>query len=316
MRIFLNGIGAFGADVFARLRDAGHEIVAVAAPLQSLSGRPDRLRTAAEAASLPAFETARLGEPAVESALGATRPELGVMAFVQDIIPKRVLDLPLQGTIQYHPSLLPRHRGRSSINWAIIQGDKTTGATIFWPDEGLDTGPILLQREVEIGPDDTAGSLYYEKLYPMGIEMLVESVALVEQGRAPKQPQDESLATYERPCEGRLCRIDWRRPLAEVYNLIRGCEPSPGAWTRWNDRRLRVLEARPLPPLPGEELEPGVVGAVSDAGIAVGVAGGTIVARSLALEDAAAVPAQRIAAELGIGPGARFLNPSTGASAR
>jgi methionyl-tRNA formyltransferase len=105
----------------------------------------------------------------------------------------------------------------------------------------MDTGPVLLQRRVEIGPDATAGSLYYDALYPQGIEMLVESVALVEAGNAPKMPQDEAGATYEKPAEGRLARIDWRRPLAEVYNLIRGCDPSPGAWTRWDDKSLRVL---------------------------------------------------------------------------
>src|SRR5262245_36845205 len=156
MRIFLNGIGAFGLDTFNRLREAGEEIVAVAAPATSLSGRPDRLYAAAQAAGIAAFETAKLKEPEVEAGLRATAPELGVMAFVQEFISDGVLNLPVQGTIQYHPSLLPRHRGRSSISWAIIQGEPVTGISIFWPDEGMDTGPILLQREFVIGPDDTA----------------------------------------------------------------------------------------------------------------------------------------------------------------
>src|SRR5439155_9928982 len=143
------------------------------------TARSDRLRAAADAAGVAALETAALKEPEGQAILRDLAPDLGVMAFVSDIIPPEVLDLPKFGTIQYHPSLLPRHRGRSAINWAIIQGDKTTGVSIFWPDAGLDTGPILLQREVEVGADDTVGSLYYDKLYKLGIEMFVESVRLV-----------------------------------------------------------------------------------------------------------------------------------------
>ena len=237
MRIFLNGIGAFGLDTFNKLREAGHEIVAVAAPPKSLSGRPDRLYAAAEENGIAAFDTARLKDAEVEAGLRATNPDLGVMAFVQELISEALLDLPTHGTIQYHPSLLPKHRGRSSISWAIMQGEPTTGISIFWPDEGMDTGPILLQREVEIGPDATAGSLYYDALYPLGLEMLVESVGMVEAGAAPKSVQNEADATYEKPAEGRLARIDWRKPTAEVYNLIRGCDPSPGAWTRWGSSR-------------------------------------------------------------------------------
>jgi methionyl-tRNA formyltransferase len=305
MRIFLNGIGAFGLDVFARLREAGEEVVAVASPPLSLSGRPDRLRAAAEEAGVPFFDVARLREPEVESALREFEPDLGVMAFVQEIIPRSVLELARHGTVQYHPSLLPRHRGRSAINWAIIQGETITGVSIFWPDEGVDTGPLLLQREVAIGPDDTAGSLYYEKLYPLGLDLLVEAAALVKAGQAPRIAQDESAATYERPCEGSAARIDWRLPLSQVYNQIRGCDPSPGAWTRTGERSLRVLEARPLP---GYDAEPGIVAAVSADGVVIGAAGGAVLARKLQAEGPAAAAAQ-VAAEAGIAAGTRFLNP-------
>jgi methionyl-tRNA formyltransferase len=306
MRIFLNGIGAFGLDTFNKLREAGEEVVAVAAPAQSLSGRPDRLYAAAQAAGIPAFETSSLRQPDVEAALRATHPELGVMAFVQEFMSQAVLDLPSQGTIQYHPSLLPKHRGRSSISWAIIQGEPVTGISIFWPDEGMDTGPILLQREVAIGPDDTAGSLYYEKLYQPGIEMLVESVRLVAEGKAPRLAQDEAAATYERPAEGRLARIDWRLPLADVYNLIRGCDPSPGAWTRLGEQQLRLLDARPLPEVTGS---PGVVSAVDESGMVVGARNGSVVVRKLQEASAPVAAAQEVAARAGIVPGSRFLNP-------
>jgi methionyl-tRNA formyltransferase len=306
MRIFLNGIGAFGLDVFNKLREAGEEIVAVAAPAKSLSGRPDRLSAAAEAAGGAVFETARLGEPDVEAALKSQAPELGVMAFVQEFMSRAVLDLPLHGTIQYHPSLLPRHRGRSSINWAIIQGEPRTGATIFWPDEGIDTGPVLLQRDVEIGPDDTAGSLYYDKLYPLGIDLLVESVALVKAGNAPKTAQNEADMTYERPCQGRAARIDWRLPVVDIYNLIRGCDPSPAAWTRLNEQTLKITAARSLSDHPGE---PGVVVSLDERGMIVGAGAGSIFIRQLQLESGAAAPAHEVAAQVGISVGMRFLNP-------
>ncbi len=310
MRIFLNGIGAFGVDALTKLQAQGNEIVAVAAPRQSLSGRPDRLWAHAEAASIPVFETNQLKEPAVEEALRQTTPELGVMAFVQEFIGQETLELPTHGTIQYHPSLLPKHRGRSSVNWPIIQGETLTGVSIFWPDQGMDTGPVLLQKNVEIGPDDTAGSLYADKLSPVGIEALAEAVELVRRGAAPKTVQDESEATYEKPAVDRVARIDWRLPLAEVYNLIRGCDPSPGAWSRWGEQKLRLLDATPLP---GQESSPGVVSAVDDKGIAIGTADGALLIRKLRL-DSGAKPAAELAAENGIKVGALFKNPSKAAN--
>jgi methionyl-tRNA formyltransferase len=306
MRILVIGQAAFGQDVFNRLRAAGEDVVAVAAPAQSLSGRPDRLRAAADAEGITAVETSKLRDPQVQARLREASPDLGVMVYVSDLIPVEVLELPKHGSIQYHPSLLPKHRGRSSINWAIIQGDKKTGVTIFWPDAGWDTGPVLMQREVEIGPDDTTGSLYYDKLYPLGIEMILESVRLVAEGKAPKIPQDESQATYEKPCEDPLVRIDWRRPAQSVYDLIRGCDPSPGAWTRHDGAKVRLTEARLLP---AAAAPPGVVVSVSDEGVLVAGNGGSVLARKLAAATGPALPAAEFAKANGIAPGSRFLNP-------
>ena len=308
MRIFLIGQAAFGQDVFGKLREAGEEIVGVAAPAQSLSGRADRLRAAADGADVAAFELAGLREQETQQRVAALAPELGVMAFVSELIPTEVLNLPTHGTIQYHPSLLPRHRGRSSINWAIIQGDKTTGVSIFWPDEGLDTGPLLLQREVEIGPDETTGSIYYDKLYPLGLEMFVESVRMVAAGRAPKIVQDESEATYEKPCTDRLVRVDWRLPAQQVYDLIRGADPSPGAWTRLAGNKVRLLDARLGPAV---DAGPGVIASLGDEGMLVGGLGGALLVPKLQGEEGAAMAAQEFAAANGLAPGERFLNPAS-----
>jgi methionyl-tRNA formyltransferase len=305
MRIFLLGQAAFGQDVFQKLRGDGEEVVAVAAPAQSLSGRPDRLRSAADESGVPAFDIARLGDGAIEQAISEHDPELGVMAFVSERIPAAILSLPAHGTIQYHPSLLPRHRGRSSINWAIIQGDRRTGVSIFWPDEGLDTGPLLLQRDVAIGPDDTTGSLYYERLYPMGVEMLAEAVQRVKRGDAPRLPQDEALATYDRPCTDATVRIDWRLPATAVYNLIRGADPSPGAWTRFGDQNVRLLDARLQETA---STPPGVIESIGDAGVIVGGDGGSLLVRKMQA-GARPQPAHEVAAAIGLSAGVRFLNP-------
>lgn len=310
MRIFVIGQAAFGQDIFNKLREAGEEIVAVAAPAQSLSGRTDRLRAAADEAGTPAFETAKLKEAETQEKLRALDPELGVMVYVNDIISEDVLNLPRHGTIQYHPSLLPKHRGRSSINWSIIQGEKVTGASIFWPDAGIDTGPILLQKEVKIDPDDTVSTLYYNKLYPLGIDMILESVKLVKEGKAPRIAQDESQATYEKPCEEPLVRIDWRRPAQEVYNLIRGSDPSPGAWTRLDDTKIKLFDALLQPPGPAE---PGVIESINDDGVLIGGVDGSILVRKMQGEGGQAVLAAEFAETARLKPGDRFLNPKRSA---
>src|SRR6266853_154518 len=136
---------------------------------------------------------------------------------------------PAKGPIQYHPSLLPKYRGPSAINWPIIQGETETGLSIFWPDNGLDTGDVLLQKTTPIGFEDSLGSVYFDRLFPMGVDAMLESVDLVKAGKAPRIKQDESQATYEGRCTADNARIDWGKPWRQIHNLIRGCNPAPGA---------------------------------------------------------------------------------------
>ena len=175
--------------------------------------------------------------------MASLRPDLCVMAYVTAFVPEEVLNVPTHGSIQYHPSLLPRHRGGSSINWPIIWGETKTGLSIFWPDNGLDEGPILMQKEVEITGDDTLGSLYFERLFPLGVEAMLESVDLVRDGTAPKIQQDHSKATYEGWCRGDLVRINWHLPTQVTWNLIRGCNPAPGAWTTFEGAKVAVFDS-------------------------------------------------------------------------
>jgi methionyl-tRNA formyltransferase len=177
----------------------------------------------------------------------ALKPDLQVMAFVTLFVPEDFLNIPTHGSIQYHPSLLPLGRGASAINWPIIQGEKETGLSIFWPDNGLDTGDVLLQKKTPISDTDTLGSVYFDRLFPMGVEAMMESIDLVKKGKAPRIKQDESLATYEGMCKADNAKIDWGKPWRQIDRLIRGCNPAPGAWTTHDGKTLQVFDIKPLP---------------------------------------------------------------------
>ncbi|HEY8491189.1 MAG TPA: methionyl-tRNA formyltransferase [Dehalococcoidia bacterium] len=304
MRIVVIGQAAFGEAVFKALLERGETVVGAAAPAGT-PDRPDPLRAVAAAHGVPVFETRALKRPDVFQQYAALEPDLNVMAFVTDILPERVLALPRLGTIQYHPSLLPRHRGGSAINWAIIQGETRTGLTIFWPDRGIDTGPILLQKEVEIDPDDTVGSLYFNKLFPRGVEAMLEAVALVKAGTAPRIPQDESQATYEPLCRDEESVIDWSRPAREVYNLIRGCNPQPGATARLDGAPLKIFDCA-LQPEAADGAAPGTVLAVTDQGVTVALDGGTLLVKRVQPPGSPKVSAADFARAAGLAPGRRL----------
>jgi len=308
MRIALIGQAAFGEAVFTRLREQGEQIVAVSS-IEGAPGRPDPLWAAAEAAGLPPFPTGKLKKPDVLEAWSATRPDLCVMAFVNHILPERVLEAPPLGTIQYHPSLLPRHRGRSAINWAIIQGDDVTGITVFWVDRGIDTGPILLQAEVPIGADDTVGSLYFDRLFPLGVDAMAEAVRLVRAGEAPRIVQDESRATYEPPADETTSAIDWSRPAREVYNLVRGANPQPGAHAMLNGTHVKLFDAR-ISTGTAAAMQPGTVLAVGDA-IDIALNGGVLHVMRLQPAGGKKVSAPEFAASHAVTPGVRFKNGVT-----
>lgn len=241
MRIVLIGQAAFGEKVLETLLNKNENIVGVFAPPDP-PNKPSGLKKLADIKGIPIFQPKSMKEPDVYDIFVKLQPDLNVMAFVTDIIPQKILELPTFKTIQYHPSLLPKHRGGSAIHWAVIKGETKTGLTIFWPDKGIDTGPILLQKEVEILPDDTTGSLYFNKLFPLGVEAIVEAIEMIKKGIAPRIPQDDSQATYEPLCTEDLTKIDWSASIQEVYNLIRGANPSPGAWSIFKGEKLKIFD--------------------------------------------------------------------------
>lgn len=307
MRIVVHGQQAFGKAVLEALLERGEDVVAVYAPPEG--GRPDPLAEAAVAAGLPLVRPASFKDPAVLEEFRAFSSDLQVMAFVTLIVPAELLAAPTHGTIQYHPSLLPLHRGRSAINWPVIKGETETGLTVFWPDGGIDTGDVLLQRRTPISDSDTLGSVYFDRLFPMGVDALVEAVGLVEAGSAPRLPQDESLATYESPCEKANARIDWGKPCRQLFDLVRGCDPAPGAWTMCGGEVLQVFAAEPLPARDAAGVG-GAMGEVLEAGaggISVVCADGRLRVTRVKPAGGKKMDAGEWAAASGLVPGVRLV---------
>jgi methionyl-tRNA formyltransferase len=246
MRVAIIGQQAFGKAALEAFIDRGHTVAAVFVAPEKPGARPDPLKQAATERQLPVHSFASYSAEDARATLRGLDADLGIMAYVTQFIPEAFCAIPKHGTIQFHPSLLPLHRGPSSINWAIIQGRTKTGLTIFRPTEGLDEGPVLLQKEVTIGPDDTIGSVYFDKIFPAGVAALIETAESVLGGTARERVQDESLATYEGWVREAEAQIDWAKHVDRIYDLVRGCNPAPGAWTRWEGRKLQIFDARKI----------------------------------------------------------------------
>ena len=274
LRIALLGQAAFAEKALAALIDHGDEIVHVFAPPDSPAGKADPLATKAREMGLPLSQPKSFKSDAAFEHFKTLDADLAILAFVTLIVPERILYAPRFKSICFHPSLLPRHRGASGINWAIIQGDAETGVTWFWPDKGIDTGPILVQRRVPIAKTDTVGSIYFNTLFPMGIDAMVDAVNLIKSGNAPAIVQDESKATYEPPCRDEHAKIDFAKPAREVFNLIRGCDPQPGAFATIGEERLRMYEASFS--ASSSDAAPGTIVAIDSDGMRIALAGGSI----------------------------------------
>lgn len=303
MRIVLIGQSAFGAETLRALLASGHNVLAVYTSL--VAGKAAPLLDLTRVKGLPLFQFEDMRNREVVESMTRLEPELGIMAFVTSIIPTEVLNCPALGTIQYHPSLLPRHRGASALNWAIIKGETETGLTIFWPDEGVDTGPILMQKRVVISSEDTVGSLYYNQLFSLGVQSLVEAVDLIAIGKAPRTQQDGSLASYEPPCNEGHALINWEAPTSEVYNLIRGTNPQPGATTFWRQNKVKFYDSEKLEST--VEGAPGEVVEINDRGIVIAARGGAILVKRLRLIDGPKTSSKDFVKESGFSCGERFV---------
>lgn len=244
MKIAIIGQQDFGKGVLDAFLARGDEVAGVFVAPDKEGAKPDPLKVAAQEKGLQVFQFASYRKPEAQDALRALNVDLGIMAYVLLFAPQEFVTIPKHGTIQYHPSLLPKHRGPSSINWPIIMGSTRTGLTIFRPNDGLDEGPVILQKACEIGPDETIGEVYFNKLFPMGVRAMLEAADLVVAGKHKEVVQDEGQATYEGWCRAAEGRLDWAKPVDYVYNVIRGCNPAPGAWTTLAGKKIQIFDAR------------------------------------------------------------------------
>jgi len=302
MRILLVGQAAFAEKVLEGLAAAGDEIAAVVCPPDK-GDKPDPVKAAALARGIAVHQFASLKKPEARAAFEGAHADLALLAYVTQIVPEPLLHVPRLGTLCFHPSLLPRYRGGSAIPWQLINGETKTGVTVFWTDAGIDTGPILLQREATAGPDDTAGSLYYQTLFPLGVQVCLDAVALVRAGNPPREPQDEAVASYDPLLTDAHAAVDWAKPANRVHDLIRGCDPSPGAHTRWNGKTLRLFDPRRVDARP--DGAPGTVVSLDGEGLAVATGDGVVRLKRLRADGAKAA-ATEVATAIGLAPGARF----------
>lgn len=243
MRIVVHGQQAFGKAVLEKLLERNEDIVAVCTAPDK-EGRPlDPLKELALAHNLPVHQPASWKTPESLALMQSFDADVCIMAYVLLFVPQPVLDAPKLGSFQYHPSLLPMHRGPSSINWPIAMGSSNTGLTIFWPNEGLDEGPVLMQKTCSIEPDETLGDVYFKKLFPMGVDAMLESLDLVKAGTAPKVAQNLDEGSYESWFGKEQARLDWTKSASDVYNIIRAANPQPGAWTLHGETELRIYDS-------------------------------------------------------------------------
>ena len=282
MRLIVMGQQAFGKSALEAILEKGEDEVVAVYCAPDKEGKPvDPIKTFAEEKGLPIYQPGNFKDAEYLDAMRALNADLCVMAYVILFVPEEARDIPTHGSICFHPSILPKHRGPSSINWPIIGGATKSGLTFFWPDDGLDEGEILLQKHIDITPDDTLGTVYFEKIFPLGIEATLEAIALVKAGNPPRIVQDSSLATYESWCRKADAEIDWSKPSADVYNLIRGTNPQPGSWTTHDGNELKIFDCAKV----DASGKPGEVVAVSDEGITVATKDGGILVKRVKPHD-------------------------------
>jgi methionyl-tRNA formyltransferase len=306
MKIAIIGQQDFGKAVLEAFLARGDQAVAVFCAPEKEGSRPDALRVAAQQKNLNVHQFKSLRDPEAVTTMKAAAADIGIMAFVTQFAPQEFVTIPKHGTIQYHPSLLPKYRGPSSINWPIIKGETETGLSIFRPTDGLDEGAIVLQKKTPLGPDDTLGSVYFDRLFPMGVAAMLEAADLVVNGKHTETAQDESHASYEGWCRTAEAKIDWAKPIEHVYNLIRGCNPAPGAWTTLNGKKLQIFDARKVVFRRFADVsgKVGEVSAVTPQSFHITAQGGSVEVLKAKLDDGKKVSGGELAQAAGIQKGA------------
>lgn len=300
MKLIVMGQQAFGKDVLAKLLDTGTDEVVAVYCEPDREGKPvDPIKEFALEKGLPVYQPAHFKDAETIEELASLGADLMIMAFVNVFVPEAARDTPKQGSICFHPSLLPLHRGPSAVNWPIIMGSTKSGFSWFYPTDGLDEGDVLLMWECPIEPDDTVINLYFKKIYPAAVESVLEVCDLFRSGNPPHIVQDESLATYERRCVKKHARIDWNKPVGQVYDLIRGTNPAPGAWTTFKGEELGIFDSARAD---GDGVSSKVI-AISEEGITIQAIGGRVLVKRVKPAGGGKQPASEWAAASGLAVG-------------
>ncbi len=305
MRIAIIGQQDFGKAVLEAFVARGDTVAGVFCAPEKGGGKPDPLKVAAQDQGLPVFQFASLRDAEATSAMRACDADIGIMAFVLQFAPQEFVNIPKHGTIQYHPSLLPKYRGPSSINWPLIKGEKQTGLTIFRPTDGLDEGPVILQKETPVSENDTLGTVYFDRLFPMGVKAMLEAADLVVSGRHQERAQDESRASYEGWCRANEAKVSWHTHVDFLHDLIRGCDPAPGAWTTVGGRKLQLFGSKKHPVRTFGAVK-GKIGEITEVGaesIRITAQGGQIEVSRVKAEEGKKVSAAEWAKAAGVAAG-------------
>ena len=308
MRIVLIGQQDFGKAALEAFLARGDEVVGVFCRPEKPGTKPDALRVEAQARGLQVFQLEKLTGDDAHQAMQALAPDLGVMAYVVQFAPQSLLNVPKHGTIQYHPSLLPKYRGPSAISWAMSRGEKETGLTIFRPSDGLDEGLVILQKRCDIGPDETLGELYFNKLFPLGVSALLEAADAVVAGTHQEIAQDESQASYEGWFLAAESQIHWNNHIDVVYDLIRACNPAPGAWTLAEGKKVFIFDCHKhrIGRYGDSKGKPGEITAVTESSIWVSTQSGQIEVLKLRADDGKKMGAGDFARANGLVAGSRL----------
>ena len=282
MRIVLHGQQAFGKAVLEKLLERGEDVVAVCCAPEKEGKPTDALADLAREKGLPLHQPASWKTDESLQLMQSFKADICMMAYVLLFVPEAVRDAPRYGTFQYHPSLCPQHRGPSSINWPIAMGKTHTGLTIFWPDDKLDEGPIMLQKTCSIGEDETLGDVYFNKLFPMGVDAMMEGLDLVKAGVIIKHNQRLEDGSYEGWFDKKAARLDWSKPIGEVYNTIRAANPAPGAWSLLGEEEVKFYDSAKIE---DNSKGAGEIVAIDAEGITVQGNGGKILIKRVRAKD-------------------------------
>ncbi|MBI3715567.1 MAG: methionyl-tRNA formyltransferase [Betaproteobacteria bacterium] len=302
MKIAIIGQQDFGKAVLEAFLARGDEVAGVFCAPEKEGAKPDPLRVAAQEKGLKTFQLPSLKGPDAVQAMKDLNVEIGIMAFVLQFAPQDFVRIPKHGTIQYHPSLLPKYRGPSSINWPIIRGETETGLTIFRPNDGLDEGEVVLQKKTPVSENDTLGSVYFDRLFPMGVAAMVEAADLVVAGKHSEAVQDESQASYEGWCRAAEAKINFNNHVDYIHNLVRGCDPAPGAWTTLAGKKVQLFGSRKhlVRTFGAVKGKPGEVTEIGEKSLFITAQGGQIEVAKLKHEEGKKVSPAEFAAAYGI----------------